>query len=125
MRLPTPARLGLLLWMTTLCVVSQIPYQLVWQGLSTFPYDAFTTFNPWFVGQLAELRGGEGILALYQDEVPFDVWPSYVFTGIVRQLFAVVQANTAIGHALVQASHVVLMVPAIALLCRSLGVPWR
>lgn len=117
--------LGLLLWTMALCVVSQIPYQLVWRGLSTFPYDAFTTFNPWFVGQLAELRAGEGLLALYQDEVPFDIWPSYFFTGVLRQLFILVQPNSAIGHALVQATHVVLMVPAVALLCRSFGVPWR
>lgn len=123
--LPRNTVLGLSLWTLALCIVSQLPYHLVWRGFSTIPYDAFTTFNPWFVGQLAELRAGEGLLGLYQDEVPFDVWPSYFFTGILRQLFALMQANTAIGHAIVQLVHVVLMLPAIALLCRSFGVPWR
>lgn len=126
MQLPSRTTvLGLWLWTIVLCLASQIPYYLVWRGHSTFPYDAFTTFNPWFVGQLAELRAGEGLLGLYQDEVPFDVWPSYFFTGILRQLSSLWQANTAIGHALVQAVHVVLMVPATALLCGSFGVPWR
>lgn len=113
------------MWTIAICIVSQLPYLLVWRGLSTFPYDAFTTFNPWFVGQLAELRAGEGVFAMYQDEVPFDVWPSYFFTGILRQLFALLQANSAIGHAVVQAVHALFLVPATALLSRSMGVPWR
>lgn len=116
---------SLWLWTICLCVASQLPYFLVWSGASTFPYDAFTTFNPWLVGQLGELRAGEAILALYQDEVPFDVWPSYFFSGVLRQLLVFIQANTAIGHAIVQAVHVVLMVPAVALLCRSFEVPWK
>lgn len=116
--------LQLFVWTALLCIASQVPYYLVWAGRSTFPYDAFTTFNPWLVGQLAELRSGEGVLALYQDEVPFDVWPSYFFTGLLRQILSVAQANTAIGHAQVQALHAVLLVPAVALLCRSFRVPW-
>lgn len=124
-RLPRARLAGLVLWTLVLCFVSQIPYALVWRGISTFPYDAFTTFNPWLVGQLAELRAGHGVFALYQDEVPFDIWPSYAFTGVLRQVFALFQPNSAVGHAVVQAVHVVLMVPAIALLYRSFGVPWR
>lgn len=117
--------LALSAWTVVICVVSQIPYQLVWRGLSTFPYDAFTTFNPWFVGQLAELRGGEGLLNLYQDEIPFDIWPSYFFSGVVRQAFFFLQSNSAVGHAMVQAVHSVLLVPATALLLRSFRVPWQ
>jgi hypothetical protein len=112
-------------WTVAMCILSQIPYQMVWRGLSTFPYDAFTTFDPWFVGQLAKLRAGEGLLNLYQDEVPFDIWPSYFFSGLVRQIFFFLQANSAVGHALVQAVHSVLLVPAVALLLRSVRVPWQ
>ncbi len=115
----------LTLWTIVVCIISQIPYTLVWRGLSTFPYDAFTTFNPWFVGQLAELRAGEGLLSLYQDELPFDIWPSYFFVGFLRQMLFFLQANSASGHALVQALHAILLVPAVALLLRSFRIPWQ
>ena len=112
-------------WIAFVCLMSQLPYRLVWQGKFTFVYDAFTTFSPWNVARLGDLRKADGLLSLFQESFPGEIWPSYFFSGFLRQLAALVQANTAIAHAQVQALHALLLVPATGLLFRSLGVRFR
>lgn len=112
-------------WVAFVCLLSQLPYRLVWQGKFTFVYDAFTTFSPWNVARLADLRHADGHLKLFQESLPGEIWPSYFFSGLLRQLAALVQSNTAIAHAQVQALHALLLVPATGLLFRSLGVRFR
>lgn len=113
-----------LIWTLAVCAVSQIPFRYIWVGETTFPYDAFTTFNPWFIGGLNDLRNGRSAFGIYKPEMPFDIWPSYLYSGLLRQVFAPFQSNTAIGHAMVQALHGVLYIPAMALLLRTFGVRW-
>lgn len=114
-----------LAWVAFLCVLSQVPFRWVWRGQATFPYDGTTTFPFWNVSRLGALRSGEGFLSFFQVGVPFEVWPSYFFTGLVRQFAALVQPNTGSAHAMVQALHGALLVPAVALLFRSFGLPVR
>lgn len=122
---PTLQRTLVSLWVLFVCLLSQLPFRYVWTGRFTFVYDAYTTFSAWNVAKLADLRTGSGAFKLYQDNLPTDLWPSYFFSTLVRQLAAVVQPNTPIAHALVQAIHALLLVPAVGLLFRSLGVPFR
>lgn len=112
-------------WAAFLVILSQLPYRLVWAGQATFPYDAYTIFSPWNVARLAALREGVGPLGFFHVGTPFEIWPSYFFTGIVRQLAAVAQSNTPAGHAVVQALHLALVIPVAALLFHSCGVRLR
>lgn len=116
---------ALLAWAGLMMVASQIPYYMVWMGQATFPYDAYTIFSPWNVSRLGALREGNGLLGFFQSGIPSDVWPSYFFSGAVRQLAALLQVNSASGHAVVQAIHLMLLVPATAGLVRSFGIPLR
>lgn len=112
-------------WVSLILIASQLPYSLVWRGKFTYVYDAFTTFSPWNVARLADLRHGEGRLKLFQESFPGEIWPSYFFSNLVRQLAALVQPNSAIAHAQIQAIHALLLVPSTGLLFRSLGIPFR
>jgi hypothetical protein len=124
-RSPSAESLRNLGWILIFCLASQMPYMLVWAGKSTFMYDAFTTFSPWHVARLEALRTGIGIFSVFQENIPTDIWPSYYFAGLLRQIAAVFQPNSATAHAIVQAIHLTLLVPSVALLFRSLGVPVR
>lgn len=117
--------IGVLLWTAFVCLLSQAPYRHIWSGKFTFVYDAYTTFSPWNVSRLKDLRAGDGLLKIFQENLPSDVWPSYFFSGLLRQTAALVQPNTASAHAIVQALHALLLVPAVGLLFRSFGVPFR
>ena len=112
-------------WVLLFCLLSQVPYVLVWVGKSTFLYDAFTIFSPWNIARLEALRSGVGVFGIFQDNLPTDIWPSYFFSGVLRQFIALIQPNTAAAHAVVQAVHIALLVPAVALLFRSMGIPVR
>lgn len=114
-----------LAWILLFCAITQAPYALVWVGKSTFVYDAFTIFSPWHIAQLNSLRSGSGLFSVFQDNLSTDVWPSYFYYGVLRQFAALIQPNTATAHAVVQAIHITLLVPAVALLFRSMGVPVR
>lgn len=122
---PSLGRAALACWILLLCIASQIPYYMVWAGQATFTYDAYTIFSPWNVSRLGALREGDGLLGFFHSGIPSDVWPSYFFSGAVRQFAALLQVNSASGHAVVQAIHLVLLVPATAGLIRSFGIPLR
>lgn len=119
------SNIGMILWTAFICALSQLPYRHVWCGKFTFVYDAYTTFSPWNISRLKDLRAGDGLLKIFQENLPSDVWPSYFFSGLLRQMAALVQPNTASAHAIVQALHALLLVPAVGLLFRSFGVPFR
>lgn len=112
-------------WIVLLGALSQVAFRRIWAGTSSFPYDASTTFPYWNVARLEGLRDGDALLGFLHVGVPFEVWPSYYFSGIIRQLAALVQPNTPAAHAILQALHGALLVPAVALLLRSFGVPLR
>lgn len=112
-------------WVSLVMIASQVPYSFVWRGKFTYVYDAFTIFSPWNVARLAELRHAEGRLKLFHESFPGEIWPSYFFSGLVRQLAALVQSNSAIAHAQIQAIHALLVVPSTGLLLRSMGIPFR
>lgn len=115
----------LLGWATLLILLSQAPYYMVWSGRATFPYDAYTTFSFWNVARLDALRNGEGLLGFFHTGIPSEVWPSYFFSGAIRQLFALFQVNSAAAHAMIQGLHLVVLVPLVAILFRSFGMPLR
>lgn len=116
---------AMLAWAALLILASQIPYYMVWAGQATFPYDAYTIFSPWNVSRLGALREGNGPLGFFHTGIPSDVWPSYFFSGAVRQVAALLQVNSVSGHAVVQAIHLMLLVPTTAGLIRSFGIPLR
>lgn len=115
----------LLGWAALLILLSQAPYYMVWSGRATFPYDAYTIFSPWNVARLDALRHDGGLLGFFHTGIPSEVWPSYFFSGAIRQLFALFQINSASAHAMIQGLHLVVLVPLTALLFHSFGMRMR
>jgi hypothetical protein len=115
----------LAVWILVVCVTSQLPYRNVWLHRSTFNYDAFTSFAPWYIALLGDVTAGERLFHVLQERFPGQVQPAYLFSNLARQLTAPFLPNTLFGHSYLQAIHSLGTVLAVAALFRSFAVPLR
>jgi hypothetical protein len=108
------------------CLCSQIPYRNIWLHGSSFVYDAFSSYGPIYMTLLKNLWTYEHTLQVLHETFAAPLLPSYLFiSNIGRQLAALFIPNSPSGHAYIQATHSVALVPAVALLLHSFSVPLR